>query len=109
VSAPRYWSAVPNDAQLKRWFLVPGYQPKFREKNGPQLAGLLGGMELGPLGVALGEGHRENLAIAGMFLSFPKSECVDQPHGRDLRRPREGLHDPLSPGPPGTHRVANSL
>jgi len=29
-------------------------------------------MELGPRGVALGEGHRENLAIAGMFLSFCK-------------------------------------
>jgi hypothetical protein len=83
VSAPRYWSAVPNDAQLKRWFLVPGYQPKFREKNGPQLAGLLGGMELGPLGVALGEGHRENLAIAGMFLSFSKERVC-----RSTARPR---------------------
>jgi hypothetical protein len=37
-------------------------------KKAPARGDSWGALELGPRGVALGEGHRENLAIAGMFL-----------------------------------------
>lgn len=35
----------------------------------PARGDIWGALELGPIGVTLGEGHRENLAIASMFLS----------------------------------------
>ncbi|RXG84815.1 hypothetical protein EAS62_39435 [Bradyrhizobium zhanjiangense] len=38
-------------------------------KKWPQLAGILGELELGPIGVTLWEGRRENSAIARTFLS----------------------------------------
>src|SRR4051795_2243750 len=84
---------VPNSTSGS-WFPLSA---QISRKKRPQLAGILGGMELGPRGVALGEGHRENLAIAGMFLSFAKSKCVDQPHGRDLSRTHEPLGHPERP------------
>jgi len=68
---------------LKR-FHIPG------QKKAP--ARDLGAMELGPFGVALGEGHRENLATARTFLIAPSEAAPTLVGARANRPPSSGRH-----------------